>query len=134
MSKTSSVIIVVGIVVLAVLGLWVLSGGQKGKMSDSKTNSAANSQNQQAPQIQEVKVTDVKKEQVPSDYFKGFPMETGAEVLTNNTSASAEGTQSTRKFVSKKTLADNYKLYTNYLKTNGWTIKGTITSPCLSPF
>jgi hypothetical protein len=33
---------------------------------------------------------------------------------------------STRQFISKKTLAENYKIYTAYLKKEGWKIEAAL--------
>jgi len=74
--------------------------------------------------------TDVDPTVVPEKVPKDIPMEKGATIIQNYTLATTDGkAQSTRAFKTSKSLADNYKLYTNYFNDNGWTIQNFVDNP-----
>lgn len=132
MSKKTTIIIVLAIVVLVLLGLKALKKSPVN--SPAVNNQAAQDQNQtksdqqNVPTIPQVNLSDVPKDKLPEGFVASFPLESGAEILNNYTSKSDAGLQSTRRFVSKKTLDANFKLYSDYLKQNHWTINGSTDS------
>jgi hypothetical protein len=66
---------------------------------------------------------DVAITKLPDKFPADLPMEKEAKVLQNYTSTTAAGGyQATREFETKKTLAENVKIYTDYLKKSGWTM------------
>lgn len=130
MSKKTTIIIVLAIVVLALLGLRALKSQKSpaGNNQVTQDKSQIKPDQQNAPTIPRVSLSDVPKDKLPEGFVAGFPLESGAEVLNNYTSKSDAGLQSTRRFVSKKTLDANFKLYSDYLKQNKWTINGSTDS------
>lgn len=71
--------------------------------------------------------TNVDVAKLPERFPSDVPLEAGAEVTSNYTAVNAKGLyQSTREFVSKKTLAENFALYQSALKQAGWTITQSI--------
>lgn len=74
----------------------------------------------------EFSVLPVPVETLPDKFPANFPLEKNVPVNTNYNAQTDGAFQSTRQFVSKKTLAQNYSLYTDYLKNNGWTIETTL--------
>lgn len=60
--------------------------------------------------------------QIPEGFPVSFPIEAGAEILQSYNSETENQTQATRKFVSKKTLKENFDFYKKYITDNDWTI------------
>ncbi len=80
----------------------------------------------------EFKVTqrDVDQSKLPDKFPADIPLEQGAKITQNYSSTTADGHyQATREFETKKTLAENVKLYTDYFKKNGWIIGTGIDQP-----
>lgn len=100
---------------LVVFGIWSL----KNKPTDN--------QNQQV----QVEVKPVDKNQLPTRFPSDFPIESGAEIKSNYNAENETSIQATRLFVSKKTAAENFKLYSDYLKNNGWNIITTLDQEAL---
>jgi hypothetical protein len=73
-------------------------------------------------------VTAVPPSQIPKALPANLPFEQGAQILQNFEvkDPSTGKTQSTRVYVSKKTLSGSFAIYQNYLKDNGWTITSSI--------
>ena len=68
--------------------------------------------------------TQVPESQLPNKLPANIPVEAGAEVVDNYNAQSSDGRyQATRTFETKQTLAANLKLYSDYLKNNGWTLQ-----------
>ncbi len=66
---------------------------------------------------------DVPTTRLPDKLPADIPQEPGAKVTQNYTATTNDGRlQSTRVFETAKTLDENVKIYTDYLKKNGWTI------------
>ncbi len=113
MNKLQASIIFVGLIVLAFLGFRYYKDLNK---------------EQALPPLEEPKVVvdQVDSTQLPDRFPANFPLEKNVPINANYT-AQAEGAfQSTRQFISKKTLAENYKLYSDYLKKDGWKIEATL--------
>lgn len=62
-----------------------------------------------------------------------LPFETGAQILQNFevTDPATGKTQSTRVYVSKKTIEADYASYQKYLKDNSWTVVSSIDQPTI---
>jgi len=108
-------------VVLAALAVLVLI------LSVKKNNTAdqADKQDQQT----EVKVVqkDIDPKIVPPKIPQDIPLESDATVIQNHILEATDGkTQSVRVFKTEKPLAENYKLYTDYFKANGYTIQSFV--------
>lgn len=76
--------------------------------------------------------TDVPAEQLPDRFPADLPQENNAKVVENFNSTTNDGTyQATRSYISARTPADNYRAFTTYFRTNGWTTlttnDGTVT-------
>jgi galactitol-specific phosphotransferase system IIB component len=71
--------------------------------------------------------------EVPQGLPDNIPWESDATVLQNFTAKdSATGkTQSTRVYVSSKTLDANFTIYQKYLQDNGWTVNSTVNQPAV---
>lgn len=73
---------------------------------------------------------DLSPETMPVALPQDLPWEFGAQITQNYTFTTPDGvTQSTRSYISDRSLAENYKLYSEYLKTNTWNINATIDNP-----
>lgn len=84
----------------------------------------------EVPQLVNVEKTDVEITKLPEKFPSNIPLEEGAEVVQNYNSQTPEGQfQATRQFETKKTLAENYALYTDFMEKNGWEIKATTDDP-----
>jgi hypothetical protein len=84
---------------------------------------------QQAPTgAAAVAISSVPSTEMPQGLPNNIPWESGAAVLQNFTAKDpATGkTQSTRVYVSKKTLDANFTIYQKYLQDNGWTVNTTV--------
>ena len=124
MEKKNSVIIVIVIVIVALLGLWALSKWQKSPLKNTNSTTEV-----QPTATNPVKVTNVESSQLPAQFPTDFPLEKGAQVLKNDNSENAQAFEATRQFVSAKTLSENFKIYSDYLKQNKWEITGTSDTP-----
>ncbi len=114
LSKKSLSIIAVIVLVLLIIIL-VIKSQDRG--STVQTNNSA-------PVISKSKVPD---SQLPSKFPADLPIEVGAVVIDNYNATTPDGRfQATRSFETSESLAANLKLYTNYLKTEGWTIQATV--------
>lgn len=120
MEKKNSVVILVIIFALAIAGLWTMNKMQKSKNSALETNSTENQV--KAPVIPKVEISEVANNQLPSDLFKGLPMDNSGKVLVNNNSVSDTGTQYTRRYETAKTLDQSFKLYSDFVKKNSWKV------------
>lgn len=80
-----------------------------------------------------VPVTTVAPTQVPKAMPANLPFETGVQILQNFeiTDPATGKTQSTRVYVSKKTIEADYASYQKYLKDNSWTITSGIDQPTI---
>lgn len=97
----------------------------------------------QSPQVapplttQTPEKTEVTKKEVPvTEYPEGFPInlpiEPDAQITQNFNVTTPDGrTQSTRGYVSAKSLADSYKIFSEYFKKEGWIITAEVDQPKL---
>lgn len=75
----------------------------------------------------QVEKTNIDFSKTPEKFPKDVPIEAGAKITQNFNATTPTGQfQATRVFETKKSLADNLTLYSNFLKKNNWTIKSTI--------
>lgn len=111
-------IIVLCIIVLAFAALiWVYS------QTERKQSGLAN--NAPAPVISEKK--NIPTKEVPDKFPKDIPIEEGAKITQNYNATAADGRyQATRAFETSKTLDANYKIYSDYMKNNGWKIESNV--------
>ncbi len=85
---------------------------------------------QSATKNSEIKSTELKVEQkdvdiskLPDTFPADIPLEAGAKITQNYNATTNDGrSQATRAFETTKTLDENYKIYTNYIKNGGWTL------------
>lgn len=76
------------------------------------------------------------KEQVErSKWPRGFPadlpMEESALIMDNYILKTGKTQQSVRKFISRKSVEENFELYQNYLKNNNWPVVNSTETPDL---
>lgn len=127
MNKKISAIIILGIVLLALVGLWAL---KKDKQEKKVTNlSENNTTSEDGPKnVLPYKEKDVPAESLPEGFVQGFPLEQNSVVLNNSSANTASGLQSSRMFVSKKSLEENYKIYSEYLTKNKWKVLTSVNN------
>lgn len=71
--------------------------------------------------------TEVAQDKLPEKFPATLPIEEGAKITQNYNATANDGRyQATRAFETSKTLAENYTLYNNWLKSNGYTISSTV--------
>ena len=84
------------------------------------------SKTEKSPELKVAK-QDVDAAKLPDRFPNSLPLEPGAMVLQNYNATAASGMyQATRTFVTSKTLAENFRVYDDYLKKNDWTIVNSI--------
>ena len=71
---------------------------------------------------EESKPTNVDPSQLPERFPAGMPLEEGAQVTQNYNLNKSGYFQSSRAFVTTKSVADNMKIYEKFFGTDGWTI------------
>lgn len=67
--------------------------------------------------------------QLPNEFPKDFPLESGAQVVQNDNEIVNGKRQGHRQFASSKTLEENYQLYKDYLQKTAWTIIRDVNGP-----
>lgn len=83
------------------------------------TNNGQQKTVQTEPTVKAVEIT-----QLPEMFPADFPIEAGAEVVSNYNAQANGVNQATRQFNSKKTLAQNIKIYMDYFQNSDWTLLG----------
>ncbi len=98
---------------------------------NSASKPSASSQAQTPPPMPQVAAVPPAK--VPPGLPANLPWEKGATILQNFTAKDPVSgkTQSTREYVSAKSLDDNFSVYQKYLKDNGWTVVSGISQPTI---
>lgn len=71
---------------------------------------------------QQMKPVTTDPSQLPDRFPPDVPLEAGAEVTQNYTTSKAGYFQSTRAFATKKSAAENMRIYETYFKDSGWTV------------
>jgi hypothetical protein len=81
-----------------------------------------------------VPVTTLAPAQVPKAMPSNLPFEKGAQILQNFEikDPTTGKTQSTRAYISGKTIDQNFTLYQKYLKDNGWTVTSSLSQPAIN--
>lgn len=80
-----------------------------------------------APQQEGITKSDIPSDQVPSKIPANAPIENTPYVLHNYSVTTPEGQiQHTRTYQTEKTLAQNMKIFTDYLKAEKWEISNPI--------
>ncbi len=109
-----------GILAVIILALVIILAVVKSRKNNDSGNENANTP---AP----VTKTEVPKNQLPNKFPDNIPIESGAEVVDNYNASTTDGRyQATRTFVTEGSLAGNLKLYSDYLKDNGWTTQAVV--------
>lgn len=116
MSK--KILVIVLVIIFAAIVFFSLTR----KKQDQNTEQSNTQNNQQNESQNKTQLNFVDPEKLPEKFPADFPIEAGAEILQNYNNDSAESFQSTRRFVSKKNMQQNYDFYTKYLKDNAWEI------------
>jgi hypothetical protein len=120
-SKIKGLIIVLVVVLAVALGFKAWWGSR----SKTKAPAAGNNQ-QQTQQANAPKVEKVEDSKLPTGFPADFPLEKDAKI-DQNFNVTADGkTQATRKFISQKSLKENFDFYKDWLTKNGWTIITTL--------
>lgn len=95
----------------------------------NKRPSNLSAENQEPPEAV-VGKTNVDFSKLPERFPTNIPMESGAKLTQNYNATTPTGQfQATRTFETKQTLVANQTLYTDFLKKDGWAIKGTTDNP-----
>lgn len=97
-------------------------------VSINRTNPTINPQLTQTNELkQDIVKTEIDLATAPDKFPDSVPIESGVKIIQNYSATAINGTyQATRVFETNKTLDENLKIYTDYLKKNGWTISDTI--------
>lgn len=133
MSKKNVIVLLV-LILLVVIIVVVAGSGSKKQPAVTQTPTTT-TKTPPAPAVQ----TDVKAvapDSVPSQLPANIPWEPGAQILQNfEAKDPATGkTQSTRVYVSAKTLDANFTIYQKFFSDNGWTVSSTIDQPTIKNF
>jgi hypothetical protein len=108
----------IGIIAVAIIVILAMVMPKK----NPATNTPAN---QQGPV--EITKKNIDPAELPPMFDSDFPVESGSPILLNELQTLSDGrAQATRSFETKKTLAENFKLYSDYFKANNWIITDTI--------
>jgi hypothetical protein len=129
MTKKSAVISVLVLVVI-ILGAWLvfthLPASAPKSQPESKPASAVSSGSAtptESQKPQPVPQTTINNSQLPPGFPSDIPLEAGATITQNYTATNFSGMfQSSRDFISAKSMAENFALYQAALKKSGWTI------------
>lgn len=111
-----AVILVLVIVVLGFTALMYVYSVTQDKVTDVET-------------VDKPVVTkqDVPVTETPNRFPQDVPIETGAKITQNYNATAADGRyQATRTFETARTLDANFKLYSDYLKANGWKVEANV--------
>lgn len=80
----------------------------------------------QLEESRKVEKTNVDFSMAPQKFPANVPIESGARITQNYNSTSADGRfQATRAFETKVTLSENLKIYSEFLKSDGWKVDAT---------
>jgi hypothetical protein len=74
-------------------------------------------------------IKQIPPEKLPSFFPLKIPLEKNAKVLQNYSQIIGNKEQSTRQFISQKSIAENFRIYKDYLQKNSWTIVNTLDQP-----
>ena len=119
MSEFKKVMIILVLVAVITAGLLYFKSQKQAKRGAM--------QKQQRASVEKVYVDYAK---LPDKFPANIPIEKGAKITDNYSATSPEGIyQATRAFETKVSLQDNLKLYSIFLKDNGWDVKSTIDQP-----
>lgn len=121
--ENKKIIIFVVVVVLAGFSYYFV--WQKNKVN--KIAEQQKTQNQEQPaKTDSPSVQVVDNSKLPDKFPVNIPLEAGAQIEQNYNVDLADKTQASRRFASTKSLAENYKLYGDWLKQDGWEIQNTL--------
>jgi uncharacterized iron-regulated membrane protein len=126
-NKKYLVVILLVVLLIVVLALaWKYSKQNAGVNSNPVGNPGAQTPKQQSQPM--VGVSTVPSAQIPPSMPANLPFETNAKILNNFTvkDPTTGKTQSTRTYVSQKTIDENFAIYQKYLQDNGWTVTSSL--------
>lgn len=114
-----TVVIVVALAVIAAMAV---------KISKRPSSKAPASQaGQQGSQPMKVVQTDVPVTKTPDSFPVNIPMEKDAKITQNYNAKAENGLyQATRVFESVKSLDENFKIYSDYINSNGWKLVSSL--------
>lgn len=73
--------------------------------------------------------TEIPKNQLPQGLPQDLPIEEHVQITNNSTSRTQQGSlSSSRTYLSTKSLAENYKIFSDYFKANKWEIISDINN------
>ncbi len=123
--KNKYIWIILGVLAVVLVVVLVLNKNRTAPASKN-TSPSGQSQPEAKNEVKSVPIETVKTTALPQEFPSDIPLETGAEVTLNYNATNAQGQyQASREFISKKTIAENYALYQQVLKSKGWTIIST---------
>ncbi len=113
MSKINKILLAVCLALIAVVAVLAFVYRKTAKAPQEVKFSAA-------------KITNLENTSLPEFFPAEIPLENGAEI-TQNYNAEKDGQmQATRKFISKKTLQENFDLYKSWMDKNSWQVVSSI--------
>lgn len=119
-NKKIIVVVVLVLFVAVAIGLFLKQKVSNKLFDQSKTDEA------------KVKITKthVDFSKTPEKFPENVPIESTAKLTQNYNSTTSEGHfQATRTFETQSTLEENFKLYTDFLKIDGWDIRANTDTP-----
>lgn len=123
--QNKKVLLIIG--VLAVVALVLLVYNQN--RQNTKQQPGQNSPPPALPPKVSVSQNSVDVSKLPEGFPSDLPLEKGSATLGNYTGSGEDGrVQGTRKFESKRSLAENEKIYREYFTSAGWEVKLTLNS------
>jgi hypothetical protein len=130
MNKKTIIWIIVVLAVIAVVAAFIVGRQKSQPVSGTQPVSVAN-HGSKAPALPQI--TLVSDSQIPTGLPDNLPWEKVAQVIQNFTSKDPVSgkVQSTRVYVSSKTMAQNLSIYQKYLSDNGWTLTTSAVQPTI---
>ena len=128
--KSKNLVAILVVVLLIIVVVYVVAIKQKKPV----TNNTPPPADQQQPQSYSPNI--IPNSELPKGLPSSLPLEQGATVLQNfDLKDPATGkTQSTRIYVSKKTVDENWAVYQKYAADNGFAITSMVDQPAIKSF
>ena len=117
---------IAAVVIILVLAWLAFSHSSKPQSGNPAQNPKATSTQPSAIVPLKVTRTDVPPAQAPTGFPTDIPIEKNAQIIQNYNATANGLIQATRTFITKQTLADNFTLYSNYLKNSGRTVTNSL--------
>ncbi|MDQ3018340.1 MAG: hypothetical protein M3Q64_00495 [bacterium] len=121
-----TILLIVIILIIAIIGAY-LSAIRQSRQQSGARNNGENGQNETRGLVQK---KEVEASQAPEKFPANVPIERDAKITQNYNATTPDGRfQATRVFETNQTLAANLKLYSDFLKNDGWQILATVDQP-----